>query len=340
MQYRFMHNLILVELSGESQSLSIAELESAMNTLSVKSRIIAKEDCVAIAEYPGEIQELVNRLALAHSVSIYVQSTDKIENIEISNIKPFGDSFRVRARRIMEYHKEIEISGLERSVGKSIKGKVNLTNPDYEVRILLGKRIHVGVLKPSWKINRTSYELRKPQNRPFFSPITLHPKFARALVNLTEVKKGECILDPFCGTGGILIEAGLVGAKIIGSDASIEMVEGTKKNLSYFGLDGMIFESEIGDISENLKKRGFSKIDCIATDPPYGRAATTLGENIYDLYERAFSQFKKILSKKMAIILPNEEYISLCKRYFKLEKRIPVKVHRSLTRHFCIFSAQ
>jgi len=338
MQYGFMHNHILIELSGESQSLARAEIEGAMNALD-SGKILDYEDCVAIAEYSGDIQELVNRLALAHSVSIYSQSAQDVKDIDLSNVKPLGNSFRIRARRIMEYRKEVDISGLERSLGKLIKGKVNLTNPDYEVRVLLGKRVHIGVLKPTWKIDRTSYELRKAQNRPFFSPITLHPKFARALVNLTSVRKGEWILDPFCGTGGILLECGLIGAKIIGSDVSLQMVDGTKKNLSHFGLNGIIFESEIGEISDNLEKIGLSKVDYIATDPPYGRAATTLGENIYQLYERSFYQFKKILSRKMAIILPNDESISICKRFFQLERRIQVKVHRSLTRHFCVFSA-
>ena len=76
------------------------------------------------------------------------------------------------------------------------------------------------------EIDRTCFEERKVQHRPFFSPISLHPKLARVLVNISAIKRDETLLDPFCGTGGILIEAGLIGAKVIGSDIEEKMIEG------------------------------------------------------------------------------------------------------------------
>ncbi len=44
----------------------------------------------------------------------------------------------------------------------------------------------------------------------------MSPKLARCMVNLTGVKENDLVLDPFCGTGGILIEAGIMGARVIG----------------------------------------------------------------------------------------------------------------------------
>jgi hypothetical protein len=42
---------------------------------------------------------------------------------------------------------------------------------------------------------------------------------------------GEWILDPFCGTGGTLIEAALIGCREAGTDADLEMIAGSRKNL-------------------------------------------------------------------------------------------------------------
>ena len=52
------------------------------------------------------------------------------------------------------------------------------------------------------------------------------PRMARALVNISLVNPGEWLFDPFCGTGGILIEASDVGAVAAGGDMDRVMVTG------------------------------------------------------------------------------------------------------------------
>ena len=118
------------------------------------------------------------------------------------------------------------------------------------------------------------------QHRPFFSPISLHPKLARALVNLSSIKKGETLLDPFCGTGGIIIEAGLIGAKILGSDIEKKMIEGCKKTLEFYRIkEYELFCSDIGDIHKFVK----NSVDAVVTDLPYGKSTTTKGEELSHL---------------------------------------------------------
>ena len=53
----------------------------------------------------------------------------------------------------------------------------------------------------------------------------------RALVNMSGAIPGEWILDPFCGTGGTLIEASLIGCRAAGTDADPEMIAGSRINL-------------------------------------------------------------------------------------------------------------
>ena len=185
-------------------------------------------------------------------------------------------------------------------------------------------------------INRGMFEERKAHLRPFFSPISLHPKIARALVNITEVKSGQVILDPFCGTGGFLIEAGLMGIDLIGSDISNDMITGCKKNLAHYQLQAIdLIPSDITDLPERIGQ----SVDGIITDLPYGKATSTQGESIASVYDRAMNSILALLKPgKRAVIgsfseeLANNDYEFLehCTSY-------PLRVHQSLTRWFHVF---
>jgi len=77
----------------------------------------------------------------------------------------------------------------------------------------------------------------------------------------------------------------------------------------------------------------------IATDPPYGRAASTRGESIKSLYGRAFRAFRDLLpsAAHVAIVLPNDAMIDLASEHLELIETHALRVHRSLVRHFCVF---
>ena len=51
----------------------------------------------------------------------------------------------------------------------------------------------------------------------FRYPAKFHPPVARALLE-RHTQPGDCVLDPFCGSGTLLIEAALSGRSAIGSD--------------------------------------------------------------------------------------------------------------------------
>ena len=62
----------------------------------------------------------------------------------------------------------------------------------------------------------------------------LPPKLAQIIINCAlENKTKGIILDPFCGTGVILQEALLLNHPCIGSDISADMIDATRKNLSW-----------------------------------------------------------------------------------------------------------
>lgn len=68
----------------------------------------------------------------------------------------------------------------------------------------------------------------------------LPPKLAQIMINLATIPhlltthySLQTIIDPFCGTGTILMEALLMGHSVIGSDTDARMVEGAQKNIDW-----------------------------------------------------------------------------------------------------------
>ena len=331
---------LLFELSKEHDTLPVQEIKSLFNTYSIPFKVIYQDMNVLILDaYSNEDISLIltKRLAYTYSISefLFSSSLDKEEIYSISRQHPCKNpgSIAVRYRNRSLHQDSQQIIHILASVYTK-KRTVNLTSPDVEIQaIITDDMLYVGRL--IYVINRKQYDKRKVQFRPFFSPISLHPRIARGLVNLSYVKQNDIVLDPFCGTGGFLIEAGLMGCKLYGSDIQQEMIEGTIKNLESYSIKNYnIFRSDIGDIQQYIDE----PINAIVTDAPYGKSTTTNKESIYSLYLRTFESISSILQKDgyLVIGLPDLIYRSLYEDYFQLSSIIKIPVHRSLTRYFLI----
>lgn len=213
--------------------------------------------------------------------------------------------------------------------------KVDLTHPENIIFLLItDESIHVSEQKAA--INRSDFEQRKAHLRPFFSPISLHPKIARALVNICRAKPNEYVLDPFCGTGGFLLEAGLMNMNVMGSDISKDMVDGAKQNLKSYNITPyQMISADITDVPDQLSQ----KVDAIVTDLPYGKATSTQGEEIQSLYVRAMQSIQRMLKPgKRAVVGTFSEQLKNYSFQGLVHKiSYPLRVHKSLTRWFHVF---
>ncbi|HKJ96257.1 MAG TPA: methyltransferase domain-containing protein, partial [Thermoplasmataceae archaeon] len=206
---------------------------------------------------------------------------------------------------------------------------VTFKNPDFKVRAIHAGSWYLSVVV--YEKDKKSMEARRAPLRPFFSPIAIHPKYARYLVNTTETKPKDTILDPFCGTGGILLEAGLMGRRIKGNDFSLNMVKGARLNLKYFNLkDYTILNRDIADLELD------TSVDGIATDLPYGRNSNMKAESLRDLYRTAFAKFHELLKPGgvASIIISDTDLLVFADGLFESGKIVGVPQHRSLTRYF------
>lgn len=298
----------IYRLAGENLELAEAELNGFLKSQKLNERSVRNGRIAKTESHPSKLR----RLALIHEISEKITEASTARDIEVPD---FEGSFAVRAE-ILEG--EEDSKQLERRIGEAINGEnrtVDLEDPGKIFKAYMAnEKILLGELVED--IDRGLYEKRKNQERPFSSPVSLDPVLARVLVNLSEVSAGETVLDPFCGTGGILIEAGLCGCGVAGLDVKEEMVEGTKENLEEYGI--IAHDIREGEASGALE---IFDADVLITDLPYGKASKEEGspvEDFLDLLEEFDGK---------AVFMWNEEELG------GYEAEFSVYIHRNLTRY-------
>ncbi len=291
-------------------------------------------DRVFVARNATYVDEIVRRgayLRLGGQVIGEIESSSIVSEFQRLDYSPFVDDARTFAVKLVDFTGKLSPESIEAYLGASIKAKdahltVSLESPDILVAIIVcSTRTLVGAIKPE-TVHR-AWSRRRPRVRPFFHPAVLYPKFARALVNLAKVKPGEILLDPFCGTGSILLEAGLVGVHAVGLDINRKMCKGSLLNLSAFGVDCM------GILNSDALISSVNRCDAIVTDVPYGRASSTRGMSSDVILGGLAERAKAILPKgRHAVIVSPETLEPFEFDGFQLIETHRIYVHRNLTR--------
>ena len=125
-----------------------------------------------------------------------------------------------------------------------------------------------GILK--WIYNTKESE-EKDMKKPFRrESLSISPRLAKILINLSQVKEGEMLLDPFCGIGVILQEALLQNINVSGVDIDPIAIKSCKLNISWLEKKYNLISRYIL-INTNSAKLKIDKIDGIATEPSLGK---------------------------------------------------------------------
>jgi tRNA (guanine10-N2)-dimethyltransferase len=333
-------------LSGEHQTLPFFEVTSILEAEGFKHSVIERlRQVFRIEADKDAVKSIISRAAMTRvccqelftSQATMQKITDTLRRTSIDTFIKKDESFVVRVRRIGEAS---TITGmeLERKLGKTILekvegAKVRLKTPEHTFFGVLTENKFVFGLKLG-EILPKPFSERRPRKRPFFQPSAMPAKLARCMVNLTRTKAGDVIFDPFCGTGTFLIEAGLIGCKVFGSDAQRHMVEGSLRNLRFFGVEPEAM------IVADAAHPPITRTNCIVTDPPYGRTASTLGESTEQIVRKVLPEFQNLLRKKGKICIAAPKTMNIG----KMAKEVGLKhleshyvyVHRTLTREVAV----
>lgn len=331
-------------LSGEHPKIPFSEVISALEAEGFVYEKVEELDQLLIVRTDADLYRISSRLGMCHWIGEHFCScppedvVDSIGRSDLVDFLPHSKSLSVRARRIKQYSPEIDTQVLAKRVADKILEAydydVDLEDPGSEVMLLLveGKSV-VSLIRA--KVDRSSLEERRPQKRVAVHPSTMQPNLARALVNLARTPRRGRFLDPFCGIGGILLEAGLIGADPIGVDINRELVEGAEQNLREAGIGG--YELMTGD----ARDLDIDQVDAIATDPPYGRQASTGGLDLKSLYESSLPNLADLLKEDGYLCISAPEILDL----ENMTKQIPLevvesyrqRVHKSLVRNIYVF---
>jgi len=168
------------------------------------------------------------------------------------------------------------------------------------------------------------------------------PKLAQMMLNIgLQGKIDQVLLDPFCGSGTILMEASLMGVKkIIGTDFSEKAIKDSQVNLEWvkekFKTSQVKnLEIKVADVRRISNLIGKESIDLIVTEPYLGpqRKNDDIEKSkkyLEELYNQSLKEFDKILKwdGRIVMIWPilkktKEQFLKVELKDFKIVKQLP-----------------
>ena len=231
---------------------------------------------------------------------------------------------------------EMQVGGLFKEKGSTF----NLENPKKRFGIVLDNS--AGYVAWGWMVGqgpgKHGWSAMRANKRPFFRPVSLEPRLARAAVNIAAGTNEGYVVDPMCGTGGILIESALSGRPTLGIDFDPVMVDGCQQNLEWAGVNAEIKRGDATrfELPENLA--------AVVVDPPYGRNSPSDAKLIEDMLANILKQQDNC---NLVVILPvdaggenlDEDISSdIILPGFDIKAAFGIPVHKSLGRVMIIAS--
>lgn len=146
--------------------------------------------------------------------------------------------------------------------------------PDEPEAILFGRLISNG--------QRDLIQKLSLKTRKFIGNTSMDPALSILMANQCAIKSGDLVLDPFVGTGSLLVTAANFGAYVFGSDIDYKMLHGQTRpsrisqktreadesvasNFKQYGMESQYLDVFVADFSQPYWRSDF-KFDAIITD--------------------------------------------------------------------------
>ncbi|MEM4719404.1 MAG: methyltransferase domain-containing protein [Candidatus Pacearchaeota archaeon] len=142
-----------------------------------------------------------------------------------------------------------------------------ISNADFEIFALNKKNFYLGLVEQEYNSKQDEFvDMKKPVRR---EELSISPRLSKILINLSGLKEGNLLVDPFCGIGNILIQALLKNISAIGFDIDKRAIEGAEKNLLWLSQN---FDFNANYKLERKNSLSLEKIyfDSIVTEPQLG----------------------------------------------------------------------
>ncbi|XP_043794566.1 tRNA (guanine(10)-N2)-methyltransferase homolog isoform X1 [Apis laboriosa] len=293
-----------------------AEMESILNIFGMNMYIYPKlkEHPYWIVNLPSE--NIANKISsravsVRFCIELWANSKtiedlhSKLKNYPISEINKYAGphkSFKIIVETFCKHFSQSEkIKKIDSFSYLPLEGPVRLNNPDTTLcyiefygldpnnipekpyELFFGRWITSG--------QRNLIQKLSLKTRKFIGNTSMDPQLSLIMANQAQVQKGDIVLDPFVGTGSLLVAASHFGGYTLGTDIDFLMLHGRTRpsrisqkirgkdeniatNMSQYGKRSYYIDVVVSDFSYPLWRSDMC-IDAIITDPPYGiREAT------------------------------------------------------------------
>jgi len=272
---------LLVELGGWFDHLAPAELQAVTEQRAV---FVTPRLAVVTSTQPSDLARLgggrlVHELAGACASPVHLPDT-VTRRLSGSYALRFHDPHR----RLSDVDRRCLISAAWRAHPAP---KVDLRHPDHDLHVYVTDDcLWFGEL-----VTTCAPELKESRRRPYARSYEMPPRRARVLVNLSGARPGTRFLDPFCGTGSLVVEAARIGCWAVGSDIEVRSVRGAAVNACFERVGAEFMAAD----ACALPFTNPAPIDAVACDLPYGRSAGRRGTSGRQLYEVTLSRLGDVL---------------------------------------------
>ena len=219
-----------------------------------------------------------------------------------------GETFKLRYMEAEGGADYEEKRRIERVAGASIRGRADMKNPDR----LYGIAYADGL----WRLGRFAQSEAvwlRHNDKPRQYSTALGTRTARAVANIAvPVPEGIRAIDPCCGIGTVLIEAGSMGIGIDGFDLNPLAVIGARENLAHFGLPVQVKVADMRTLE--------GRYDALVLDLPYNLCSVLAAQERMDMLRSA-----RRLSARCVIVATEEIGAEIEAAGFALADRCTVR---------------
>ena len=312
---------------GRDPELSKKELFAYLKAQKVKYTIKDDSDIALILELPSfNSGQFIKDLAGTQKIGIEIDSFDNLYEGTKNKARFAVSNYTQDESMIDELKNYFKKEKIKATIKKSHHQEQEFLNPSEATSVIEIIQYKGQVFKSIAVFNPREYKARDLQ-RPVQRPLhTISIRLAKFLINLTEVKKGETLLDPFCGIGTILQESLLMDINVIGIDKDHFCIDASKKNLDWLKARHNFQNSfQLYQLDSRSSDRKAPSVDVVATEPYMGpflknfptevEAKKILSELI-PLYRELLVTLQKITKKNIVIITPI--FRARSKKHFKI----------------------
>lgn len=307
----------LIWFAHEHLPFRIPEVLSISSMFGVPLKFLERpgEEPYAIVELPSDsdARKLASRSVLIRSIIelwAYGSKTEDVQNelreLPVDFWEFYGredQSFKINVELFgkRKVPREAKVEKIEEFDFLPLKGPIKMDNPDHVYHLIEYYGLVPNYIPPHphavffgrWVCDgqrclKTRLSLK---TRKFIANTSMDPTLSIIMTNMAKVKPNHLVLDPFVGSGSLLVPAACFGACVLGTDIDYMLLHGKAKpsrcnvtrreddesvraNLRQYGVESRFGDVVIADSALPLWREAV-RFNAIVTDPPYGiREAT------------------------------------------------------------------